>query len=326
MTCNRYLIVKSDLMDYRNKGTRRFGLLPGEGDHWMKALLTITTTCLLLFLIGGCTTPPGHEVSLAEARPAEDPGPLFASGTDYDPVKRRKVFRLGVSDVITVQVANHPEFSGDMVVDGMGTVTLPTVFDKVRAEGVDLDQLSDMISERVARFTRTPPRVTVKVLEVRSRYFYALGALGFQGQVPMGTGEVKLRDALVRAGLFIDGQSDTRRVMVITPDTEKPSYVVVNARDVLLGDLKNNVVIKPGDVVYVPNTPLHNFNRITDLVMRQINSIQDVDRAVTFIETIEDGVVPRDLDRGRIWVTRGGRKGVAPPEAENTQIERSFGN
>ncbi|MFW5798284.1 MAG: polysaccharide biosynthesis/export family protein, partial [Planctomycetota bacterium] len=270
--------------------------------------------------------PPGREVSVVEARPAEDPGPLFAGGDDYDPVKRRKVFRLGVSDVITVQVANHPEFSGDMVVDGMGTVTLPTVFDKVRAEGVDLDQLSDMISERVARFTRTPPRVTVKVLEVRSRYFYALGALGFQGQVPMGTGQVKLRDALVRAGLFIDGQSDTRRVMVITPDTEKPSYVVVNARDVLLGNLKNNVVIKPGDVVYVPNTPLHNFNRITDLVMRQINSIQDVDRAVTFIETLEDGVVPRDLDRGRIWVTRGGRKDVAPPESENTEIQRSFGN
>lgn len=282
-----------------------------------RMVLTGLALCAALAPVG-CSNPPGRQVSVAELTRGDDPGALFADGSALDFEKRRKVFRLGIGDAIGVKVANHPEFSGEMIVDGLGNIRIPTIHEKVHADGVDLDQLSDMVAEKVARFTRTPPRVSVQVLEVKSKYFYALGAVGFQGQIPMGVGDMRLRDALVRAGLFIDQRSDTHRVMVITPDVEEPTYVVVNARDVLLGKLRENVVVKPGDVVYVPNTAIFNWNRFTDQLIRQINSIQNVDRAVTFIETFEDGVVPRDLDRARRWITRGGRKGVPPPIDEDS--------
>ncbi len=51
---------------------------------------------------------------------------------------------------------------------------------------------------------------------------------------------------------FMEG-ADLRRVHLITPNKEKPTYTVLNIADVLKGKTSDNLVIRPGEIIYVPS-------------------------------------------------------------------------
>ena len=159
-------------------------------------------------------------------------------------------YLLGPDDVIRVTVEQHPELSGEFVVAPDGTVTIPNV-GAVEVEGRSRAQLRTFLAGRIDRYVNSP-RVNVAIVKYASQVIYVVGEVSRPGKYPTEGKIVTLRDAVLLAGLPTRFAADDR-VYVISPSRKRPNQTVINLHRILYkGELKRNVELGPGDIVYVP--------------------------------------------------------------------------
>lgn len=186
---------------------------------------------------------------------------------------KRPIYRLGVGDKINIIVRHHPEFSGEVMVEPDGMITIPLTGDTVRAEGLTKRELAQGITEVISYYVEMP-RVAVTISSFESKFYYVVGMVGRPGRYPLGNRDIHVKDAIIQAGLTIRGAS-TKKVHVITPSKEgNPTYVIANLDDILYkGDLTTDVVIKPGQIVVVPSTFFTKWNQKLQELLAPITSI-----------------------------------------------------
>jgi len=161
-------------------------------------------------------------------------------------------YRLGPEDVIDVQVENHPEWSGEYKVRFDGKIKIPQL-GEITVENLTRAQCEGVLTGELARYIKDPI-VTVEIKEYESEVIYVLGEVKSPGRYPTKGRLITLRDAIIAAELPL-AFAATDRVFVITPSRENPRKRVVNLERVLYnGELKNNIILQPGDIVYVPKT------------------------------------------------------------------------
>lgn len=183
---------------------------------------------------------------------------------------------LGPKDVLQITVANHPEFSGKVAVAADGTITLPLTGDNIKVDGLTKDEVNWEVTRVMNKYVKTP-RVAVSVVDYNSKVYYVFGEVSRPGKFPMRDTVMTLRDALIESG-FKQETSALGRVHVVTPDPENPVCNIIDAADIIYkGRLKDNVILKPGDVVYIPSTVLSR----TSSVLSQILSPLQNSRSVT---------------------------------------------
>ena len=175
------------------------------------------------------------------------------------PIGEGEKYTLGKGDVIEIEVRAQPEFSGKFVIGPDGCIQYRFVGD-IKAEGFTKEELKEMLIEKLKRYVKIP-EVSITILEYRSKFVYILGEVGRPGKYPMKGDEVDLRDAIIAAGLPTPDAA-LRRVYVIKPDLEKPTYKKVDLYKLLYkGILKDNLTLTPGDLVVVPATVPSEINR-----------------------------------------------------------------
>ena len=175
-------------------------------------------------------------------------------------------YTLGKGDVVEITVREQEEFSGQFVIGPDGNIQYTFVGD-VKAEGLDKNQLKDEITKKLEKFIKIP-EVSVIIVAYRSKFIYMLGEVGRPGKYPMSGDAIKLRDAIVASGLPTRDAA-LRRVWVIKPShAEKPIAKKVDIYKLLYkGDLKQDVVLEPGDLVVVSSTVPSEINRaLTNLL------------------------------------------------------------
>ncbi len=189
-------------------------------------------------------------------------GPSVAQETEEpkDDIKYQEpyFYILGPEDVIQITVWGHHELSGKVTVAPDGTIALPLTQDSIKIEGLTREKVTGELIRVMDKYVKHP-RVTVSIVGYNSKVYYVLGDVGRPGKFPMKKSVIKLREAIINAGLRRGpgGSASLRRVHVITPDPEKPTCKVINASRILYkGKLKDNISLKPGDVVYVPRNVL----------------------------------------------------------------------
>lgn len=161
------------------------------------------------------------------------------------------LYTLGAGDVIQISVRDHAELSGRALVRLNGEIVLPLVNDTVRVKGLTADEAGVKIQDVLKRYVRDP-YVTVTIEEYKSKTFYVIDELGCT-PYPITRANLTLRDAL-----FVADWGDNRalgRVVVIKPNNLHPIVKKVDAFDIIYrGNLKGNIRIDDGDIVYVPLT------------------------------------------------------------------------
>lgn len=165
---------------------------------------------------------------------------------------------LNPGDEIEIQVRNHPEFSGEATIYPDGIVELPDIHyrapngNKLKAAGLNKETLADKISEFLRYYIKDPV-VTVRIAEYKSKKVYVFGAVGSPGIVFMEREGLTIRDAILKAGL-LTRDAAASKVHIISPDPKETSYQVVNLKRILYkGQIKENIILKPDDIVYVPS-------------------------------------------------------------------------
>jgi polysaccharide export outer membrane protein len=210
---------------------------------------------------------------------------VLVNPASFDPTK----YTLGPDDVLEVIVMRHPEFSGTYPVNLEGKIQYKFVGD-MDVTGLTKTDLENKLKEALTAYIISPD-VNVTILEYRSKVIYVLGEVGAPGKYYMRSESIPLREAVVQAGLPTLAAA-MRRCRLITPDRSgNAKYKDVDLYALLYhGDLKKNVDMHPGDVLYVPATVMAKVIRVINPVTSAIGVTSEGPSSVNTAKTATTGL------------------------------------
>jgi polysaccharide export outer membrane protein len=159
-------------------------------------------------------------------------------------------YRIGPGDLLGIEVWKDPALTRAVVVLPDGKITFPLIGELV-AGGKTVAQLKIEIEEKLSRYVERNLVLTVEVRQLNSMHVYVLGRVNAPGRVVL-TGNINVLQALATAG---GPNSFANRSDIRIFRQEKGGTVIIpfDYDDVTAGkNLKTNILLQRGDVVYVP--------------------------------------------------------------------------
>ena len=210
----------------------------------------------------------GQDQAMGYAAPAPAQGGIAASGgaaTSELPIGYltgivgEGFYTLGRDDVIHINVRNQPEFTGSYAVGYDGRIQYNYLGD-IPVAGMTKYEVQQILEKMLSRYVRVPA-VNVTILAYNSKVVYVIGEVNGPGKFIMRGDAIKLREAILAAGLPTSLAALTR-VHVIKPDLDDPKVRVINIKRILYqGKLRDDVDLTSGEIVVVPSTVLSAVNR-----------------------------------------------------------------
>lgn len=168
------------------------------------------------------------------------------------------LYTLGRDDVIRVEVQDQPDFSGEFAVGFDGRIQYNYLGD-VPVAGLSKYEVQQVLEKLLDRYIRVPV-VNVTIVAYNSKVVYVIGEVNRPGKFIMRGDVIKLREAILAAGLP-NTRAAAGRVHVIKPDLNHPQVRVINVKRILYkGKLKDDVDLTAGEIVVVPSTVLSKIN------------------------------------------------------------------
>ncbi|MBI3450710.1 MAG: polysaccharide biosynthesis/export family protein [Acidobacteria bacterium] len=109
----------------------------------------------------------------------------------------------------------------------------------------------------------------VYVPEAAERYIYVVGEVRNQTAVET-TIPVSILNVITRAGGVETVTAKSKEIAVLRGGLKDPKVAVVNYKRLVEGDLSQNILVRPGDIVYVPTTALGKYNQFIEQVLRSL--------------------------------------------------------
>ena len=199
----------------------------------IKYILVILTSALL----ASCAA---KELRVAEYRVSADtPDPMKAPDEFYV---------LGPGDSLQIQLWKEPTLSGAVKVRPDGFITLPLV-NEVQVTGLTTAELRKQLESKFREYVRDPV-VTVRVEGIASSEIFLVGQVTKPGAYPL-TGNDTVLQVITRAGgLTIFAQR--RDIKTVRRAGDKVTEYVSDYDAIVAGDLKQDIILRPGDRIIVP--------------------------------------------------------------------------
>ncbi|HET8646367.1 MAG TPA: polysaccharide biosynthesis/export family protein [Vicinamibacteria bacterium] len=192
----------------------------------------------------------------AQGPPSPPPAPAPAQDSAYV---------IGPEDILRVVVYGQADLSQTVVVQPDGSITFPLV-GRIVASGLTPEDLRRSLVTLLSKRYLRNPQVTVTVQEYRSKSVFVVGEVARPGTYAL-QGATTVVEVLAKAG---PTPSAGPEVIIVRPRREvegpllpeqvsgegKDAEVIrVNVREIQMGRLAQNVVLKPKDTVFVTEAP-----------------------------------------------------------------------
>lgn len=190
---------------------------------------------LLLPVIGGCAGG----------------GDTMPATTCPEPPAAQSEYVIGPGDALQVVVWRNDELSTAIPVRPDGKISTPLI-DDMQASGKTPSQLADDMERVLSEYLRTPEVSVIVTGQGASNQVQAIGELVNPQSISYRYGLTVL-DVIVGAGGLTEFAAGNRTDLVRSVD-RKQVRCRVRVKDLLDGDVSQNINVYPGDMLVVPET------------------------------------------------------------------------
>jgi polysaccharide export outer membrane protein len=193
---------------------------------------------------------------------------ILLVGTLLGVAYAQKDYRLGPEDEIQIRVWDHDDLTRKTQVGLDGNISFPFV-GQIRAQGLTLPELQKELEHRLGPNYIINPHVSITVLNFKSRKYFVIGSVQKPGTYPL-TKPIRVIEAISQAGGLASGNvsrplTGAEAIIVRAqpgenldkpkiPDQIPESWkITISLSAALAGDPNQNLEIKNGDTIYIPN-------------------------------------------------------------------------
>ncbi|MBM4388379.1 MAG: polysaccharide export protein [Deltaproteobacteria bacterium] len=159
---------------------------------------------------------------------------------------------LSPGDIFEVKVYQEPDLSGVFQVSSSGTIDFPLV-GTIKVEGLTSEQIAGRLRNELREKYIKDPYVSVFIKEFTTRKIHILGQVNKPGSYKYED-NMSIIQAIALAGGFTK-MARQNNIIVTRVEEGVEKRIVVPVEDISSG-LKKNMFLKPGDIIYVPETIL----------------------------------------------------------------------
>ena len=222
-------------------------------------ILGASVAAFILFIAVGCSpaakAPPAANLQAMQAAQAAAPPP------DQE-------YKIQVGDQLDIKFFYNTELNEQVIVRPDGRISLQLI-PELEVTNLTLAMLAKQLTERYAA-DLNQPQVTVMVREFGTQRVFVDGEVGTPGMVPI-LGRMTALQAISQAGGMKDTARSTEVIVIRRGPGDAPVAFKADlkkARDG--GDLAQDVILAPLDIIYVPRSRIANVNLFVDQYIRKV--------------------------------------------------------
>jgi len=172
-----------------------------------------------------------------------------------------------------------------ILVGPTGFISYPFVGD-IQTNGMSIFQLRDRIADGLADYFLNP-KVSVNILSSKSKKIYVLGEVVRPGIFQM-TGANSLIEAISMAGGFTQDAKE-QNVLLVRGGLVAPVLRSLDLKAALReGDWSQNILLKAGDIVYIPASTFADTERFFKRIASIISPIVNLETGIVLEPTVEN--------------------------------------
>ncbi len=160
-------------------------------------------------------------------------------------------------DILNIKVFEEPDMSTTLRVTDEGILSYP-VIGEISVKGLNVQEVEKTLEDRLREDYLKMPQVTVRLAfnlmeQSKEKEVYVFGKVNSPGIIPI-TGEyLTALEAILKAGGFAKFAAANRTKVVRNEDGIEKN-IWVNLKKVQRGHKGFDIILKPGDVVVVPES------------------------------------------------------------------------
>jgi polysaccharide export outer membrane protein len=158
---------------------------------------------------------------------------------------------VGAPDELHVTILPDPAIERDVVVRPDGMISVDLIGD-VPAGGRSIGEIASDVEQRISRFKRGAT-VTVSLTTAASTAISVLGEVHSPQSFPL-LKQMRVAEAIAQVGGPIALTSNEDSIRVVRSGSGETVVYRVDLSAIQKGDLRTNIVLAEGDIVYVPPT------------------------------------------------------------------------
>jgi polysaccharide export outer membrane protein len=168
-------------------------------------------------------------------------------------------YRVGAGDVFDITFEFSPEFNQTATVQPDGFVTLRGIGD-VHVSGSTIPQLTTMLQNAFEKIL-FEPKISLLLKDFQKPYFTVTGQVQRPGKYDL-RGETTVGEAIAVAGGFTEKSKHSHVVLFRRVSSEWTEARVLDVKKMFnSGNLSEDLVLRPGDLVFIPQNNLSKISR-----------------------------------------------------------------
>lgn len=230
--------------------------------HWLVTLWLVTLT-----FVAGCSSPGAKRAQLARAGDSPAVAAALAPGDAAAvPPGSAKEYVIQPGDQLDIKLFYNPELNEQLTVRSDGRITLQLVNDVVAA-GRTPSELTAILNQAYSAELENPKLAVIVRTSVGDKV-YVDGEVNRAGVFPLIAPTTVLQ-AISQAGGIREAASTSQVIVLRKTDDGKVAAIELDLERALKGNQKQDILLKPNDIVYVPKSRISNINTWIDQYIRK---------------------------------------------------------
>jgi len=185
-------------------------------------------------------------------------------------------YTLGPGDEVSIRVWRNDDLNRTVKLDPSGKIYLPLA-GEIYAQGMTVSKLREDITLRLSKYL-VDPQVDVNATEISSQKVYVLGEVRSPGTFYLEQ-DVSAWEVISRAGGFTE-DANRDNLLLIRGENGAARVNVLKMAITKDGDPLPDSQLRRGDIIYVPETRIANFERFMVRLQNIINPFVTLERGI----------------------------------------------